>query len=311
MRAMDLHMGLSGPDTAALFDALCQLPAFRGVPAALSVDNKDRAADGRWRRWAEQTQVELFADFSGDLRCFLYYYPGHLITARWPGAFDRPETVLELLAPLPFSLASFATLHPSWWQGGYRGFGFANLHQRHGWACAFKGEGHKRLVSRRWLDHGPWRLLRGAEDTSLVQFHDLAAGAEEALRQARPGHERMGISETGGFLQIPYVFAHDVAGIYLAEQRELRVVVHGRAVTEREMTDSCAVRAGLAPRADRPVDEVTYVFMEEDAARAHLHQLWLRELQCRALIDGRDVRLDVDYQQAPTPPDWVRRLEGG
>jgi hypothetical protein len=51
------------------------------------------------------------------------------------------------------------------------------------------------------------------------------------------------------------------------------------------------------------------VFLEEQNAERHLHELWLRELECRAVVGGREVRLDTDYHPAPDKPEWVRRLE--
>ena len=178
-----------------------------------------------------------------------------------------------------------------------------------GWGCAFKGAGHNRLVSRRWLDFGPWRLIRGTNDVSMVQFHDLGADAPTALEQAKPGHERMGISDTGGFIQTAYVYAHKIDGLYSQEERKLRILIHGREVSEREMLDACAVRHYQALGADSPIDSIAYVFAVEAEARAHLHELWLRELECWAFIGGCEERLDLDYHPAPDKPSWVKRLE--
>src|SRR6185436_9555656 len=123
------------------------------------------------------------------------------------------------------TICSTASLYPEWADGSpgdpYRAPNFAELHFGHGWACAFRGEGHDRLVSRRWLDFGPWKLRRGANDTSLVQFHALGVDAATALEQARIGHERMGISDSGGFIQARYVYAFELRGIYDKARREL------------------------------------------------------------------------------------------
>ena len=52
-----------------------------------------------------------------------------------------------------------------------------------------------------------------------------------------------------------------------------------------------------------------FVFVHEGQARAHLHELWLRELECW-VHDARGLRrLDADYHPTPTPPDWARRLD--
>jgi len=79
-------------------------------------------------------------------------------------------------------------------------------------------------------------------------------------------------------------------------------------VEEGEMLEACALR--LYQPIEVPVDNVAYVFMTEEAARAHLHELWLRGLECRALIAGRETRLDNDYAPHPDPPEWARHLRG-
>jgi hypothetical protein len=162
-------------------------------------------------------------------------------------------------------------------------------------------------VSRRWLEYGPWRLLRGEGDLSFVQFHDLAAGADEALAQARPGQARMGIGETGGFLQDDYVYRADRTGLYDAAERKLVIAAAGP-VSQLAMRDACAARRARRNDEREPIERIAYMFISEALAREHLHDLWLRELECWALIDGKKVRLDESYRPAPTQPEWVARL---
>src|SRR5690606_11537282 len=135
------------------------------------------------------------------------------------------------------------------------------------------------------------------------------ADAETALEQAKPGHQRMGISNEGGFIQSRYVYETDFDGNYLSEDHVLEIVVHGREVPQVEMLDACALRHYQALGAEQPLRNVRYVFMTEDQARAHLHDLWLRALECWAIVGGQKVRLDADYEP-PTPekPEWVKRL---
>ncbi|MGZ5967955.1 MAG: hypothetical protein ACXWUG_14720 [Polyangiales bacterium] len=214
---------------------------------------------------------------------------------------EVPITVSAAVAWLhdvPFELASFARIHD--WPG-YDAPGFSDGHYPHGWACAFRGEGHRRLVSQRWLDHGPWHLTR-AGDLSFVAFHDPAADASLALAQARPGHERMGITNSGGFIQTEYVYEHELVGSHLPRLRQQRIIAARRDVSELEMLDACAAR--LERRWQHPVDTVAYAFLEEERARRHLHELWLRDLWCLAVIEGDEQRLDADYAPAPTPPEW-------
>jgi hypothetical protein len=56
---------------------------------------------------------------------------------------------------------------------------------------------------------------------------------------------------------------------------------------------------------------VAYVFVDEADARAHLHELWLRELECWLVDDKGKRRLDLDYHPVPNPPGWVKRLDAG
>ena len=172
--------------------------------------------------------------------------------------------------------------------------------------CAFKGAGHDRLVSRRWLTHGPWALLRRErDDVSVVLFHNTEADPQTAFDQAMPAHERMGISPRGGYLYREQDYKHDLDGRYFDADRSFRMVVDGRQVSEEEMLDLCAFRRD----SDKPIDVAGFVFPDEAEARAHLHELWLRELACWTFIAGQQVRIDLDYSPALDRPDWVAEVE--
>lgn len=139
-------------------------------------------------------------------------------------------------------------MHDEW----YRAPGFGDGHVSLGWAAAFKGAGHDRLVSRRWLDGGPWKVIEGPEDVSLVLFHDLDADAEQALKQARPAHEQMGIGDAGGFIQSGFAYERELAGLYVSDRRVMKVVVMGRELDDLELLEWAAARKGGAnPRAWR------------------------------------------------------------
>lgn len=215
--------------------------------------------------------------------------------------------VLERLEAIPFTEASMLDFHPEWRQPPHRykapslGGGLSDL----GWLCAFRGGGHDRLVSRRWLEFGPWRLHRRPGDLSIIEFHDAAADASTALAQAQPGHRRMGITPEGGYIQPNFVYTCPPRGFYDAATRLLKVVVHGRPLTQRELLEACALRIETRPMEPGPVRNVAYVFMEEDEAKANLHELWLRGLECRAIRMGNEVRLDEGYHPKPTPPAWA------
>ena len=167
-------------------------PDATSIEAALAQGRRLRA------RWDDGSHLSVYPD-EGMVKASFTLKPT-----------SAPEA-LALLDTIDFQLAVFAELYPEWNEQEYAGTGFGDGHYAHGWACAFRGAGHERLVSRRWLDHGPWLVHRGKNDTTLVQFHDLAADARTALAQAAPGHQRMGFSDTGGFLHHPHTYHHDHA----------------------------------------------------------------------------------------------------
>ena len=312
MRTMRMRIGLSGPSTLETLRALRDTQFFgRGMPTRVLVDDREKKPSANWiEQWAASCRRSTDGVW-GDHESSLTLDRDTIVKATLRGATVDASTLLAMLSSLPFELGSFDSVFEEWYPTGaaYRAPGFSNMHWPHGWACVFKGAGHDRLVSRRWLDYGPWLVRRGPHDTTLIQFHDLDADAATAFEQAKPGHDRMGISENGGFLQKNYVFASEVKGLYLAEQRQLVMVVHGRDVSAREMRDVCAVRKFQAMGESKPIDSVAYVFMEESEARAHLHELWLREIEVRTYIGGVETRIDADYRPVTKKPEWVKRLE--
>jgi hypothetical protein len=308
-----LELGLTGPNLIAIFRRLQEvfLPNV-GLPSSLYVDGKKKVTPDWLEKWSAQTPDFLRAVW--DKVGWIRLDPGTIVKISLENYDIDSRPLLDLLSGVPFTVCSAATIHPEWMSGTlaekYLAPSFGDMHWRHGWGCLFRGEGHKRLVSRRWLDFGPWRLLRGECDTSLVQFHDLAADAATALIQARPGHERMGISDVGGYIQTNFHYSQDLKGMYYASERKLHIVVpSGGEVTQREMLDPCAARLYQALGADKPVDNVVYVFVEEGPARACLHELWLRDLECRTFIEGIEVNLTTDYHPAPEKPEWVAKLK--
>ncbi len=336
---MRLCLSLSGPDPAALLRAAAAAFFDGREPASLRVDGTDRYPGGDWTRWAGRLEAALMARFPDDAAP-----PAEPAPPPLPGAVadGSAETIarlsqlatpwlslardgvvklasrdplrevaplLDRLAELPFELAVGAVIFVAPWRALYpmhEATGLGGGHFPNGWMCAFRGDGHRRLVSRRWLEHGPWKLHRGANDTSLVQFHLLDADPAAALEQARPGHRRMGISNGGGFVQTDYLYTRTLDAEYLPETRDLRFTIADRDLPELEMLDACAMRHYQILGPDQPIERVSYVFEDEARARAHLHELWLRELECWAIVDGAPTRLDADHAPAPTPPAWAQ-----
>ncbi|TMQ14928.1 MAG: hypothetical protein E6J91_14195 [Deltaproteobacteria bacterium] len=173
-------------------------------------------------------------------------YPrSSLVGFQVPDAFSTMEEGISIIETLPFGVCSIGDIYPDEWSQR-EGFGFGRMHCKHGWACAFRREGHDRLVSRRWLDFaGPWRVIRRPGDLTVVQFHDLNLDADRAYEQATPGHRRMGISTVGGYLQVPYPWgSRTVEGLYVAERRTLEIVVPpGGKLEQMQMRDSGSIRS--------------------------------------------------------------------
>ena len=151
--------------------------------------------------------------------------------------------------------------------------GLAEGHRVHGLGVLFRGKGHDRLVSRRWLEHGPWLVRRMENDTTWIQFHDAAADAETAWEQAARAHDRMGISHVGGYLQHDYVFHSTIRGLYKGADRTLTIVRSGEPLEQVEMLDLCAHRAQMRTDAKQPIDRVRVLFIKEHNTRRYLHKL--------------------------------------
>jgi hypothetical protein len=312
-----LHATISGPCVGKALSTLATLDAFsRDLPAEVSRGYEQIPVDGGWPKHlvvAKDTVVAFWSNYKLQLE---HSPRSDLVGFGIPDAFSTPDEALAIIEPLPFEICALgAVFFDEWIKADYKRWGFSRSHISHGWACVFRGPGHDRLVSRRWLDFGPWRVVRRPNDTTFIQFHDLAiTDSAEAYQVAKVGHERMGCSEIGGFIQqIEDWMLADVRGLYTARERLLEIVVPaGETVGQGRMTNACTLRLHhrLTRPAMDPIERIAYIFLDEADARAHLHELWLRELECW-LVDGNGKRrLDLDYHPVPNPPEWVKRLDG-
>ncbi|MCC6644643.1 MAG: hypothetical protein IT374_03600, partial [Polyangiaceae bacterium] len=212
----------------------------------------------------------------------------------------EPAALVRRLGRIPFTVASFATFH-DW---SYRSPSLGDGHHRLGWGCAFQGAGHARVVSRRWLATGPSRLLRGPNDTTLVQFHDFAVGMDEARAQAESAHADL----LAGFLARDHRFATELAGLHKGNDRSLVFVVHRRVVSAAELYDAAAARWLQPLGPEKPVDKVVYVFIDRAEAEEQLplltrygHHVHLIE------DDGVERRIDDAYAPRVERPAWTQR----
>jgi hypothetical protein len=272
-----------------------------------------------WSLALNRAKTDAFVFWNGWTKQIGYRPKSEVVTFCLPNGTSSFDDLILRSEPLAFELAVFETsFADEWIAAAYPRWGFGRSMVDHGWGCAYRGTGHDRLVSRRWLDFGPWRVIRRPDDTTFIQFHDLdITDPAEAYAQAAPGHERMGIAATGGYIAWHYekllTGAAKVSALYLATTRTLEIVVGpGNSVTQGEMICQCARRLQhrLEPPASNRIDHVAYIFTDRADAEAHLHELWLRELQCW-YIDGHGKhRLDADYHPVPNPPAWVKKLDG-
>jgi hypothetical protein len=289
-------------------------------PKNLWIDNEKHPIDEHWKQLLLSSTSSSWAGWNDDDE------PSHQIVIRaksdaiafgLPDGFTTVEDALNIATELPFEIGIFGSIFSNEWvRADYERWGVGRSLMEHGWACIFRGAGHDRLVSRRWLDFGPWRVLRRPDDTTVIQFHDLAiTDPLEAYEQAKLGHERMGNSPTGGYIGWYLDDLLDGAStrLYNPATRTLeRVVPPGDVIAQSEMLCNAALRLHhrLTRPTATPVDHVAYVFIDEGDARAHLHELWLREMECWTYRpDGKKHRLDLDYHPVPSPPDWVQRLD--
>ncbi|MBA3461848.1 MAG: hypothetical protein H0T46_17945 [Deltaproteobacteria bacterium] len=302
----DLGFTASGTDRAALAGELVALPAFRAPPDELTINYEDTKVTADWLSRCLRAERKAMARWGDPLEGNSIAFQPDGPFGVWIRGYDVSERAgVELASALPSAhIISFASLYKAWTKRSYRAPVLGGEHAPLGWACALRGDGHRRLVSRRWLEFGPWHLVRGDTDLSFLAFHDAAADAAVALAQAKPAHDRFASLERGGWITPEHAYEHEIKGLYAAQDRSLKIVVHGRDVTEREMLDACAYRATGGSDRAKPIARIDYLFMEEAPARAHLHELWLRDLGCLAIIDGAEVRLDTDHAPVRDQVSW-------
>jgi hypothetical protein len=312
-----LSAGLAG-QSRAVVDVLTRWTTFTrdpGVDTAM-VDDKS-VPFAEWSKLVPKAKTDAYIFWSDRDKQIGYRTKSDIASFYLPDGFSTIEQALAIVQPLPFDICSLGTVYEQEWLAAkYPRWGFGRSHIDHGWGCAFRGAGHDRLVSRRWLDFGPWRVIRRDKDTTFIQFHDLdITDPAEAYEQAKVGHQRMGIAPDGGYIAWHYenllTGAAKFPGLFTPINATKEIVVApGIEVTQGQMICQTALRLHhnlTQPKSNR-IRHVAYVFMDRADAEAHLHQLWLRELQCWYVDGSGKHRLDAGYKPTPNPPDWVKRL---
>jgi hypothetical protein len=333
---MHLVFSLEGPNLIEIIKAVSQREPFKnsGKPDELLVDGEEVQKKKIPDNWSDRYMVQGIENIDVtwgkyvENTDFIALNNSHSIILHLNSCIkiritdNPPETiqeVLDMIAPVPWTVASFGTTHLDWnslereEEGtDYLGPMIGNLQYNLGWGCAFKGEGHKRLVSERILDYGPWKVIRDeANDITLVQFYDLDADAQTALEQAKPGHELMGKYGCGALIHAQFKFYDEINGIYQPDKRKLEIVAPEGELPLTQIIDACKAKYAQSLGPEKPIDNVAFIFVQsEEDARRHLFDLWVRGLECWAFIDHLPARLDEDYTPPPPEkPEWVKRLE--
>jgi hypothetical protein len=313
---VDLHVSIEGLDLLLILSSVYELEIFnKEKPDEFVVDDSDVRFTSTWiNRYAAKCKRSVALYWGESYERFISLSEGCVVKFRADKFDTNAESVLTNIASLPWTVISLGSMHRNWYgeKIDYSSPGFANLHFGLGWGCAFKGEGHKRVVSRRYLEYGPWHVIRDeVNDITLIQFHDLNVDALTALEQAKPGHKLMGDPYEGGFIQRDYkILNDDFSGLYSPSEKMLRFIINDRSIPRAELLDACAARLWQLLGEDRPIERIGYVFVIEEEARQNLHELWLRDIECWAYIEGIETRIDQDYTPPPPQkPEWVQRLE--
>lgn len=181
-----------------------------------------------------------------------------------------------------------------------------------GWAVFFKGAGHDRLASRRWLEHGPWLLRRGANDLSMLQLCDLDASPRDQVAQAAAGRALFDRMAPGSIYRPAFPPPDPpgerprrwrLPGEYDPVRQQWRGPVDD--LSWRQIGRLLTWKAQHHHDSIEPVRSFALEVEDEGLAMRHLHDLWLCGMELWLRQDGRLVRLDEDYRPEPQPPDWV------
>jgi hypothetical protein len=313
-------MSFSGKNLIELVYQIAKLPQLSAEPSEVSYDNGKKLKP---REWPEGVLSKFTYNF------FVTWGDGSFSTKTWVSS-DKSYIVKIYIKELQFNLETFREVASDWnweivsiidnklffpWEDdyNYNTPSFGDLHHPFTTGCAFKGDGHNRIPSRRFLEYGPWRTIRDeARDITFIQFHDLEADVEIALEQARVGHALLDRNITGGLRgSIKIVALQDKHNLYDPNERSLTYIITDEEPTAAWYIEACAIKAYQLLETDMPVDRIKFMFpLDPEQAQKYLHDLWLYGLECWVMPDGQATRLDDTYTPpSPNKPNWVQELE--
>jgi hypothetical protein len=318
--SMFVDVSFSGTNLNNLVLQISKIDALKTSPSRVSYDDgPERPSE--W--WPEMVLKEFKRNF------FVSWGDG-AFSSKNRVSSSKDCIVKAHLKTIEFKTLSFKNVVESWdweiisitndklffyWEEkfNYDTPSFGDLHHNFTTGCAFKGNGHNRIPSRRFLEYGPWRTIRDeARDITFIQFHDLDVDEDTALKQAKIGHALLERNITGGLNgSIPIEELQNVHNIYEPQERSLMFVINDEKPNQRWYLEACAIKAYQTLDADKPVDRIKFMFpLEPEQSQPYLHDLWLYGLECWGMPGGVPTRLDDTYTPPPpAKPDWVQKLE--
>jgi hypothetical protein len=216
-------------------------------------------------------------------------------TLRFNQQFMMPKIpdVLAWLNTLDFEVCIGASLFSDWRESGADNVLFPGQYPL-GWMLALKGNGHNYLVSRRWIERAPVKI-HSSPQLTLIQFHDLNTNSSTALSQAKQAWQFFNRQETSGFLGGHSYNKNRFDGQYNPDDGGLYVTVLGREPDLMELKNACYCKNFLQMQDRRPINKIVYLFFDASVAKKWLPELWVRDIECRTFIDGKEVILSNEY----------------
>jgi hypothetical protein len=313
-----------GADHPFLLAALIYVSSFfdfrRSPPDYFAVDDVTLAFTEDWlEEYAKTCQQGVILRWGNENRKRFEYQQNNALVIQLDNFAKTPERVIECLQFYPWTIASFFTRRPEVSRTPLLHDDFYKVPRSLRWGMTFKGKGHNLLPSRRYIVHGPWRILRNeAQDITLIQFHDVNANIPTSLEQAKPGHQFMGLmGERMGTVLLRGEYRDygedeisKLLAFYNPSERMLLHIISDRPIVPAELLEACEARILQPLGKDQLIERVGYLFVNQEEAWQNLHELWLRELECWTMIEGKKVRLDEDYTPPLSQkPEWVKRIE--